>query len=262
MSKKTDNQKDNEKDNESESTEPVDAPDATPTQSPATAPEESQIIREIVTNQSPPNPDLDDSVNDTYDLPNDDNGFDPDAHESDKEGNPVLNKDGSYRRKRGRKSEGKKSENFTRKATSRLNNAKDSTLQSGAGGYPLANPEQVRHNAKAFTGLLEIGGKLCFGDDGNYRNGEGEAIESAFVSYMEASGNIDLPPSVVLIVAIGGYAIPRVTKPERVSKIKLGWAWFKSKLKSKRKEKPKSKEEEIENYNIDKDAGRFTEFQA
>jgi len=51
-------------------------------------------------------------------------------------------------------------------------------------------------------------------------------ITTAFQDFFLAEGYVDLPPRLALTIAIGGYALIRVTTGSKTQqRIQIGWGW-------------------------------------
>lgn len=142
--------------------------------------------------------------------------FDPRIHESDENGNPIFRADGkTFKLKRGRKT-GVDYASGERSASVRV-----------SGGGTLADPEVAKRKAAAATAaaLLTGVGVAFFGDewtpvcDKKAGIDERQNLVSAFDAYFEATGTIDLPPSLGLVIAIAGYSLPRLAAPNTKKKM-------------------------------------------
>lgn len=147
------------------------------------------------------------------------NAFNPDIHETDAQGLPRLNKDGTVKKKRGNKG-GK------------------STLVTKA-----AIPTAAKTGQAIADGIFSVG-ILVFGEDGKpitnaeYGLDERANMYGAWSRYCEAKDIDDFPPGVAVTIATMGYIVPRLfsekAKP-RLAKVK---AWLTAKwLAFRHKEK-------------------------
>ena len=75
----------------------------------------------------------------------------------------------------------------------------------------------------------------------NENENEREILVGAFSDYFTAKGIIDIPPGVVLCIAIGGYSIRRIGKPQTKSRLGKARDFLRSKLGRFRIRKPKMK---------------------
>lgn len=149
--------------------------------------------------------------------------FNPALHETDGAGNPVRNADGSYRRKRGRK-------------TGVNYGVGGDSLGASMDSMELAELAKRKAAAKTAVQLLVMGGVSIFGPEWqpihDKASGVNERLmlEGAFENYFEAAGTIDLPPGLALALTVGAYALPRFQLPatqEKAAKISGGIrGWF------------------------------------
>ncbi len=134
--------------------------------------------------------------------------FDPTIHEVDATGNPRLTVDGKFRRKRGRRSGSSVSSGGSNPATGGI---------SGA----THNPANVRATAVFFCGIMFGGLEATLGKQWEPAREERESIETATAVYCEANNIGDLPPGIMLAVAVGAYAIPRMFHPETKERLTM-----------------------------------------
>lgn len=114
----------------------------------------------------------------------------------------VYNRDGSVRKKRGRKPGQKAAPAPEGDATPE--NAAPATLAS-------APKMSSRQAANLFTGLTVHSAVILFGQEvGQASDEEGKMLAGAYKDYFDAKGGLDLPPEVGLIFAIGAFYAPRV----------------------------------------------------
>jgi hypothetical protein len=151
--------------------------------------------------------DLSQSVTQAYE------GFDPAVHAS-KDGAPVLKKGGGYAMKRGRKG------------------GSESVTQTGAvsspGNVAIPGKQQISNDqaAQMIVGLTVHGFIMLLGDEWDVEEkDEYKALHGGFKAYLDATGGLDMSPSVGLLFVLGGYAAKRVGKPETKSRLKSVWAW-------------------------------------
>jgi hypothetical protein len=151
--------------------------------------------------------------------------FDPTLHKTNSKGEPTTTKLGNLIKKGG----GRK--------------PKAEGAKSSIGGVaPSVNPEEAALKAQArATGMVAANVLMTLGialggeewqprADPTTGLNEKTMLENAMSDYFETTGKTDLPPSMVLCVAIGAYALPRFTMPKtqsRLSKVKGGISkWF------------------------------------
>ena len=155
--------------------------------------------------------------------------FDPEIHVVDKvTGEPKRNKDGSFRRRHGRKKE-------TESVIA------DSAQVAGSDGSKAA--------AIVTVAQIEIIGRLIGGDEWQYVKRDDIGIDErqqgvdAFTAYFQANGVVDIPPGVAIAIWGFGYIAPRFTMPKTQSRVKLVGAWIGDKWARfrHRKRKPRTK---------------------
>lgn len=126
-------------------------------------------------------------------------GFDPAVHAVNTDGTPKLRGDGTFAKKRGRKS----------------GQSVNSPLQPGAGIIAqtpdsrgtISNDEAARQVCNAMVGVAVavIGPEWAPVD-----KAEAKGLETAFKNYFDAKGQINLPPEVGLALAVGAYGLSRM----------------------------------------------------
>lgn len=156
-------------------------------------------------------------------IPPNDSVFDSAFHCVDERGQPRKNKDGSFRRKPGRKTGG---------AT-----VADHVQQ--AAGNPIEM--EAAATAAALVSVLFIFGYIIGGDEWTPRvdiaNGvnEPEFLTLAWKEYFIKCGGIALPMWLAPIVATLAYAAPRFTQPKTQAKGKRFMSWVGGLFKRKKK---------------------------
>ena len=160
--------------------------------------------------------------------------FDPEAHATTPEGLPSVTKTGKFRKKAGRKS--------ASAGTS------GSTLGSVDNKPATMSPEQQakvvsRANGRATAELIfavgtAIGGKewMPIKDD-NSGIDERAQMTDAWAAYYEATGKQDLPPGLIVTVAMVSYAAPRFTMPQTQTRAQKVVTWFKAKMANRKLKK-------------------------
>lgn len=126
--------------------------------------------------------------------------FNPDIHATDDSGNPIRNKSGSYRKKRGRK--------------------------KGLDSADIAGQQVGVMMAGIFFGVAQQIG----GDEWQPTPIERENIGVAAGVYANSKGIEDLPPGIALAIVVIAYAAPRFTKPQtrqKMSRARKNWRIFK-----------------------------------
>jgi hypothetical protein len=150
--------------------------------------------------------------------------FDPQIHESDTYGNPVKNADGSLRRKRGRKR---------------------GIVYNGGASESAIDPADIdRAKAKAAaTATVETMlavGAMMGGEEWTPRIDRKIGLDeranliAAYEAYFIASGTIDVPPWVGVIVATGCFALPRFAMPQTKSRLVRLREWWRDRKERKR----------------------------
>lgn len=140
--------------------------------------------------------------------------FDPSIHVATKDGLPVMNRDGSFRKKPGRKNP-----SISGHAEPRIN-------------IPEApQPDQSEMAAKACAALYVQSGMTLFGMEWAPENKEEfQGLEFAFKSYFDAKGAIDIPPGIALALAMSSYAAKRFQQPTTQSRIAYAWGWLRGRF--------------------------------
>ena len=125
--------------------------------------------------------------------------FDPAIHRSDSNGNPLRNKDGSYSKKRGRRSTSKS-----------MDNSKELACEAAA----VSTVDVI------VATCIAIGGEefIPILDEKNGVN-ETQRMVQAWRSYYAATGIKELPPWVGVAIATGSYAAKRVVMPKTKSRL-------------------------------------------
>lgn len=151
------------------------------------------------------------------------NTFNAAVHETNPDGTPRVSPNGVLYVKRGR---------GTKKALENLRSGNStvppaSATQSVVGGdesakaekAPNFDPEKIDQCAKVMTHLFFTGGCVVFGDDGqpivdHAKNiDEPQEVYQAFHAYYTVKGAKDLPPGIILAVALVSYGRRRITLP-------------------------------------------------
>lgn len=152
------------------------------------------------------------------------NSFDPELHRTDKDGAPDLTPKGKLRVK-------PKPRSFY--ADSRKGGAKSVVDDGSEKRNALELKQQSRASGAMAANLLIVVSCVAGGEEWQPRvsveNGLDEKLilENAFSDYFEATGRIDIPPSMGLIIAVGSYALPRFTMPKTKERVK----GFRAKIK-------------------------------
>lgn len=152
-----------------------------------------------------------------------DGGFDPAIHLTTKDGLPIKNKDGSFRKRAGRKSGAAPAPK-----TPHINLGRDE-LHIPEAPIPDHSLEMA---AKTCAALYIQTGVIIFGNEWfpDPEISEADQLEFAFKAYFEAKGVIDIPPGVALAMALSGYAAKRLYMPKTQSKLSYAIGWLKGRF--------------------------------
>ncbi|HKI68325.1 MAG TPA: hypothetical protein VKA67_01965 [Verrucomicrobiae bacterium] len=166
--------------------------------------------------------------------------FHPDLHEADESGKPIVNKDGTLKKRRGRHGAKKDA------ARSQLNRPSQ-IEQMGADAA-----EAGRHMANA----IFMFGRVVGGEEWEpmvvpeYGIDEQKQMGDAWSQYFSAKGVNDIPPGIAVTIVTGSYIAARLNKPitkTRLQKVK-GWCFEKYGAwrgrKTAQKQKPNGRSDE------------------
>lgn len=163
----------------------------------------------------------------------DGNAFDPALHKVDKNGDPTTSPKGNLIKKPGRKAP------KTQGASNSVIGVKQETPTD-----PNAQMKMQAHaSGKMAANLLMTLGVVAGGEewqplkDNTSGMDEKKMLESAFADYFEATGKTDIPPGMVLTIAIGGYMLPRFTMPKTQSRLGKVKNWIAKKLADRKLKK-------------------------
>ncbi len=140
------------------------------------------------------------------------NPFNSEVHETDAQGAPRLNKDGTVKKKRGNKG------------------GKKSSLVAEAPGIPSA----TKTGQAIADGIFSLG-ILIFGSDGQpikndeYGLDERSNMYGAWGRYCEAKDIKDFPPGVAVAMATIGYFLPRLFSEKAKPRFAKAKAWLSEK---------------------------------
>lgn len=150
--------------------------------------------------------DIENPPSDTNGNPTDKNGntYNPETHEI----SPLTGK--AIKKRKG---------GVKKSVVNPTNSAKVSPAQAAQ----AQNQAEARATGKFAAALLVTTCMGVFGDEfkpeKSKERDEFAFLENAFADYFEATGRKDLPPGMVLTVAIGSYVGPRFTMPKTQSRI-------------------------------------------
>ncbi len=153
--------------------------------------------------------------------------FDPAIHATDSDGNPRINKDGTFRKKRG-------------------------SQKSSQVNLPGTTPGDVSTKiGKSIAESIFQIGQLIGGEEWapirneEYGVDERRQMHEAWTAYAEEKEIEDFPPGVAVTIAMLGYIVPRFAMPKtktRAEKFK-DWCTLKYVQWKGRKQKPRAPEE-------------------
>ena len=159
------------------------------------------------------------------------NGFDPTIHKVNKNGEPTVSPLGNLIKKPGRKKEGSSTKSVIGvKVDPKTDPDHMLKMQSQASGKMAANLLMT-------IGIVAGGEEWQPMSDPTTGLDEKAMMETAFADYFEATGKTDIPPGMVLTVAIGGYMLPRFTMPKTQSRIQKVKVWFVKKIADRKLKK-------------------------
>lgn len=162
-------------------------PDVVTSQIPVT--ESDTVLDNVIATQEQVSNDV---LNRLEDMGNKDTAgqiFNADIHAVGNDGKPSITSGGKYRLKKKRKE--------------------------------VLTDEDVERKTVAETsaGLFIQLGVVIFGDEWLPENNEAEQLVTAFDNYYKSAGIAYIPPSIGLCVAMGGYSLKRIAKPNTKSRL-------------------------------------------
>ena len=125
-------------------------------------------------------------------------------------------------------------------------------------GDSMVSPGEIVNNGgqaagKAAAHMLITLGCTIGGDefqpvkDETYGIDEAANLETAFGDYFVATGRTDFPPGIALSIAVGGYILPRFTRPKTKSRLEKAGEWLYLKFRGlKKRKKPETPEPQKE----------------
>ncbi|HHJ14267.1 MAG TPA: hypothetical protein ENJ79_07800 [Gammaproteobacteria bacterium] len=153
--------------------------------------------------------------------------FDPELHETKKNGEPKLSKNGLLCRRPGPRKKASKSYVFR-----------------GAPQEPTAGPApgtEAAHYAAAGRAMAEtiFGiGQAFFGSEWAPRVDEAMGLDEraqmsdAWAQYFRAKGVVDIPPGIAVSVAMASYALPRLATEQTKGRLRRMVEWAKGRRKA------------------------------
>jgi hypothetical protein len=158
--------------------------------------------------------------------------FDPDIHATDKNGKPVKNKNGTWRKKRGRTA-GKS----TKKSSKEIEEQRKLEESYKASGIMCAT-------------VQELGMTAVFGDAGKFESiAQSKHTADVWESYLRSKEVSELPPSVMVVACVVSHGVRAAQKPEaqpRVESMKEKAGVLFNRIKKRFKRKKKTQEQELE----------------
>ena len=125
-------------------------------------------------------------------------GFDPATHATDKDGSPILTASGTFRKKPGRKPGAGQS------VTAPVSKQKEKLT---AKAQQLSSEELAR----ALVNFAVGGAVSLIGEEWDFTSPEeAQGMKLAVAGYIEAKGNGNLSPEMLLLLVIGGYSLDRM----------------------------------------------------
>lgn len=154
-------------------------------------------------------------------------GFDPAIHAVNPDGSPKLRANGAFALKRGRKA---RNDNSQSTNASRSSQAIDSPSQAQSAPANDVSSKQAAALAwSAFEGFASA----TIGPEWQAEtHDERKAMISTITAYFDAKGGApDIPPGIVLTIALFGYGVKRYRHPNTADKVKFvagkAWGWVK-----------------------------------
>jgi hypothetical protein len=151
-------------------------------------------------------------------------GFDPLIHKTGEDGKPVINKDGTFARKPGRRPGAQAAS----KAPDSGTGPQAQPLPQGAGAaIPGGSKEMAVVIARTFTAVLT----RAVGDEWSPTSvAEMRHLEEATEKYLVSIGGVQLSPAANMIIAYGAYGLARMGHENTRTKTSRVIGWVKSKL--------------------------------
>lgn len=182
---------------------------------------------ELIETMSTPRTDLPPSGPESVYTDYDGRSFDPDLHVTNDDGTPVLTSKNKLKKKRTRK---KRPDPELFSSIGGINDA-----ATGLAGQE-ASTADVKAAGMATAGIIFTLGIAIGGPDWQPTRSEQTYMSDAWRQYFEAKNIRDLPPGVVVAVALLSYAAPRFTKPETKSRLARVKLWFAGKFAKRGKQ--------------------------
>jgi hypothetical protein len=166
--------------------------------------------------------------------------FDPERHEVDGNGDPVMTRRGNWRRKPGRPSR----DGQPPKPAVNIPAVEEIPPEQQAKLKSLATRQTCAVVAVSSIETITVG---IFGQEWalnkNEKTGidEKEYLTGAFSEYLETKGDIDLPPGLTLVLALGIVYGPKLTQEKSLTKLQRFKNWCLEKwfaFKNRRKPGP------------------------
>lgn len=176
--------------------------------------------------------------------------FDPKIHSSDATGKGILTEKGLWRRKRGAgKAPGSAKSTIGGKTVSNGSNTPDAKEQAAiACGRTLAQTTFLVGRA---LGGEEWNPQKAVDEKGTVVYDEEVMMTDAWTNYCRATNLSDVPPGVILCVALMSYAAPRFRMPETKRRAQSFKEWFVSKWVNWRVKRSMRKQARTDSHNTE-----------
>ncbi len=156
------------------------------------------------------------------------NTFDSNTHSVDEKGHPKLSPTGKLRKARAKKASSLSKSNA-------MQNAQNIAVSEDAKYKAIG---AAASNALISLGIVLGGEDFIPIQDKNVD--ERNNLDSAFTEFAKTKQIEDVPPTLGLVIVLGSYILPRMTKPKQISRMKLLGLWIKAKFVKTPKGKTKS----------------------
>jgi hypothetical protein len=157
--------------------------------------------------------------------------FDPALHEVDEQGLPRLTKRNKLRILGGR---GRKA-TPTPQETSTIGTPGAGPsgigLPGGPGAAPVADDIKYQATGASTAQAVFMLGVVLGGEDWKPKPEENQMMSGAFADYYRAKGIKDIPPGVLVVIALTSYAGPRLFMPKTKTRLAAAATWVKRKFK-------------------------------
>lgn len=141
--------------------------------------------------------------------------FDPNIHATNASGQPIFNKDGSHRKRRGKRSDG---------------------VSPPPPVVPRVPSAGCKEAAQVTVTSIFIIGESLFGDewrpviDETSGKNEPQMMVQAWTEFYMSMGIESFPPWLGVMIATGAYALPRFSMPKTQTRFGRIWEWLKPRI--------------------------------